>query len=83
MARHRATGGREVHGFIRWRQLVTGTEVTRRFANGLTVKDQQRRRLVSNFKDTMKAYNVAVSRHDVAVQTARKAKLAADECSKI
>jgi hypothetical protein len=47
------------------------------------VKDQQRRRLVIHFKDTMETYNLAVSRHADAVRAAKKARLAIEERSKL
>ncbi len=65
------------------KEALTGTEVTKRVAYGLTVKDQERRRFVIHFRDTMKTYNLAVSQHDHAVRAAKKTKLALEEHSNL
>ena len=62
---------------------VTRKEVNRSVAYCLTVKDQERRRLMIYFRDTMETYNLAVSRHDDAVRAAKKAKFDVEERDKL
>jgi hypothetical protein len=72
-----------VLSFIRWRQDVGYSNVSKRVKYGKTVKDQERRRLVTNFDDKRKAYSTAVSRRDVAVRDAKKHRLADEERSEL